>query len=242
MKVKVMGTSCTWFKRENTSYVIDDEIIFDVPNGTYKNLIKVMDLEKTKCVLISHLHTDHFFDLRIIVTRFLRDFKDRPEKLRIYAPKGTAETLIEINRLVYGGFDECSEEYVKSKIEFFELSDGFEFEEGSYNIRAYKMNHSILECFGFTFTDKKTGTVVGFSSDTAMCDNLHKMLSVSSYAFVEMASMEKCKTHLCCEEFEFLMAKYDKCKMFPVHTSDVCQEYAENNGLNYLVDGQTLNF
>ena len=53
MKVNVMGTSCTWFTRNNTSFVIDDEMFLDVPEGAYKNLIQVADLEKLKCIFIS---------------------------------------------------------------------------------------------------------------------------------------------------------------------------------------------
>ena len=28
MKLKVIGTSCTWFERNNTSFVIDKDIVF----------------------------------------------------------------------------------------------------------------------------------------------------------------------------------------------------------------------
>ena len=36
MKVNVMGTSCIWFTRNNTSFVIDEEMFLDVPEGSYK--------------------------------------------------------------------------------------------------------------------------------------------------------------------------------------------------------------
>jgi hypothetical protein len=40
MKVFAVGTSCTWFKRNNTSFIIDDKILFDTPAGSYKDIIK----------------------------------------------------------------------------------------------------------------------------------------------------------------------------------------------------------
>ena len=75
MKLKIIGTSCTWFERLNTSYVIDNDIIFDVPNGNYKPIIKYTDISKLRCIIISHFHTDHFADFRIIATLIMRHFE-----------------------------------------------------------------------------------------------------------------------------------------------------------------------
>ena len=40
MKVLAVGTGCTWFERNNTSFIIDDKILFDTPSGSYKDIIK----------------------------------------------------------------------------------------------------------------------------------------------------------------------------------------------------------
>ena len=65
MKVTVVGTSCTWFKRNNTSFIIDDDIVFDTPDGAYKDIINYIDIFKIRCIIITHFHTDHFTDLHI---------------------------------------------------------------------------------------------------------------------------------------------------------------------------------
>lgn len=242
MKLKVLGTSCTWFVRNNTSFVIDDEIVFDLPSGNYKLLEDYIEIMKTNCAIISHFHSDHFGDFRILTTKMSRHFEKygRTEKFRVYGPKGIVQRIIDVNRLFCAAPDETNERSLTEHIDFFELEDGFEFEECGYKIKAFKMEHGIPETFGFTFTDKN-GKVVAFSSDTKMCDNLHKLLEKADVAFVEMSSTVAHKTHLSIAEFEELEKKYSNAKFFAVHTSDKCQEYAIKNGLNYLNDGDLLN-
>lgn len=241
MKLKIIGTSCTWFKRLNTSFVIDKDIVFDVPNGNYKMIANYTDISKLKCVIISHFHTDHFSDFRIIATLFMRHFNryDRTEKLHVYAPKGIVGHMIDIAKLTYSGEDECDDSSLRKYIDFIELEDGYEFEEGDYKIKAYKMEHGAPETYGFTFTDLN-GKVFAFSADTKMCDNLHKMLKNANFAFVEMSSTVPHKTHLSIDEFEELESEYKNAKFYPVHTCDKCQEYAIKNGMNYVNDGDEL--
>jgi len=194
-----------------------------------------------KCVLISHMHTDHALNLHAITTRHIREKHGRVEPLRVYAPKGSFDILLDMNKLFYGTEDEITKERYRGFVEFIELEDGMSFVEGEYTITAYKMEHGKPETFGFVFKDKK-GVVVGFSADTKVCVNLHKILEQSNYAFVEMSATKELPTHISTKEFVELVKKYDKVKMYPVHTSDSAQEFAVQNGLNYLEDGSVLEF
>lgn len=239
MKVNVLGTSCTWFKRNNTSYIIDERIVLDVPAGNYKHIVRNMDIYDINSILISHFHSDHFEDLRYIVTRVMRHDGVVRGRLKVYGPKGILDKIIELNKVLCSRNDEIDKEKLTKDIDFIELYDGFEFEAYGYKIKAYQMNHGIPETFGFKFTDV-TGQVVAFTTDTAMCENVHKLLESSNFAFVEMSDVNPNKTHLCVDEFMELSKKYSSTKMFPVHTSDRAQEFAINNGLNYLNDGDIL--
>ncbi len=241
MKVTVVGTSCTWFKRKNTSFIIDDDIIFDVPEGSYKDIVKCVDIFKTKAVLITHLHRDHCLNLNVITTRHIREDHGRTDKLKIYCPQGTIEKFIQLNTMFYGGCDEANIDNYNKCLEFIYLEDGLTFDIGEYKVEAYKVEHGAPETFGFTFTNKQ-GFTVGFSADTRVCDNLHKILQKSNVAFVELSATTPHKTHICIEEFEELLKQYPNTKIYAVHTSDVCQEYAVKNGFNYLNDGDVLNF
>ena len=241
MKVTVVGTSCSHFKRKNTSFVIDDDIIIDMPNGSFKDIISILNIFKVHSVFITHFHTDHFSDLHNLTTQALRH-PDRfmPGKLRVYGPKGILNRLIETNKLFDGDEQECSLEESDRLIDFIELHDGMTFQEGKYKVTAYKMSHGGAETYGLVFEDKFGG--VGFSADTCMCENLEKIVENSKYAFVEMCRTSVGDRHLSIDEFEGLEKKYGNTKLFPVHTSDECQQYAEEHGMNYLHDGQVLNF
>ncbi len=243
MIVDVIGTSCTWFKRNNTSFVIDKEIILDTPNGAYKNIIKIMNQFKANAIIISHFHSDHFPDIMHFLTQIVRNGKrnGRTEKLKVFGPKGIAQKIIALNELLLSTPEECNLEKYKEAVEFIEVSDGYEFEILNYKVKAYKMKHLDLDAYGYVFTDKN-GMSVGFTADTGMCENVHKILSISKYAFVDMASPENevNNKHLSLNEFIELSKKYSKTKMFPVHTSDENQEKAKLIGLNWVDDGQVL--
>ncbi|MBQ7917613.1 MAG: hypothetical protein IJ310_02205 [Clostridia bacterium] len=243
MKVYLVGTSCTWFERNNTSFILDDKILFDVPDGAYKLIIRKMNIFDVKSIYISHFHSDHFTDMQVIATRFMRESEKNgvTEKLNIYGPKGTLDHLVEFNKVVFGGCDECSKESLTKRINFIEVEEGDEFEDLGYKVKVFKMDHGKVYCQGYTFTDKN-GQTIGFTADTKDCDNLHKMLEVSDVAFVDMAATEPHHSHLDTEAFVQLTQKYKNCKMYPVHTSDSAQEFAEKNGLNAVYDGQELNF
>ncbi len=242
MKVNVVGTSCTWFKRKNTSFVIDENIVFDMPEGSYKDVLEINeDIFKIKAVIITHMHSDHFMGFHVLATRFVREKPDNVPPLKVYCPEGTFDVLVESNKLFYGGGDECDKNAYGGKIEFVTLYDGMNFEVGEYNVTAYKVEHGEPETFGFTFTDKN-GLTVGFSSDTEPCENLEKIICNSKHAFVELSSPAPRKKHLSISEYQSLMKKYKNTTFYPVHTCDECQEYVEKNKLNPLHDGQVLEF
>ncbi|MBQ8452005.1 MAG: ribonuclease Z [Clostridia bacterium] len=242
MKVKVLGASCTWYERNNTSYLIDDDIIFDVPSGSYKYIIKNCDLLKTKVILISHFHADHFGDLHIIATRFMRELNLKPsEKLKIYGPTKILERLIQFNKVIEAADDEINKAALTKNIEFIDLCDGMEFETEKYHIKAHLMNHGRAETYGFTFTDKN-GKTVGFSADTSMCENLHNILKKSNYAFVEMCRFTKGETHLSTNEVEKLIKKYNQTQIYAVHTTDETYEYAKMHEIKAVDDGEEFEF
>lgn len=246
MKVYAVGTGCTWFERNNTSFILDDEILFDTPNGSYKNIIKILGIEdilKTlKAIFISHFHADHFFDMHVIATRFMRESEavGRKEKLKIYCPKGTLDKLIEINKAILSGPDEIDKESLQKHIDFIEVCDGDEFEMEKYKVKVYAMDHGSVYSQGYTFEDKN-GIVVGFSADTRDCKNLREMLKISNIAFVDLASMEPKHSHLDMKRYMELEKEYQNCTMYAIHTADDTYEFGKNNGINVLDDGDTIN-
>jgi len=241
MKVFAVGTSCTWFERNNTSFILDDKILLDTPSGSYKDIVRKVDIFKLDGIVISHFHADHFGDFPVFATRFMRESekRGRTEKLKVYGPKGIFEKLLSLNILLGGGEDECDEKQLKRNIDFIEVFDGDEFELSGYNVKVFDVDHGRTHCLGFVFEDKN-GKSVGFSGDTKECEGLHKILKKSDVAFVDMAAFSPAKAHLHKERFVELQKEYSNCKMYPVHTCDECQEFAEKNGLNVLNDSDEI--
>ena len=237
MKVFIVGTGCTWFKRNNTSFIIDEKIVFDTPSGSYKDVIKKIDIFKLDGIIISHFHADHFGDFQVFATRFMRESEKqgRTKKIKIFGPKGILDKLVSINKLLCGAEDECNKELFQEKIDFVEVSGGDEFELSGYNVKVYDVDHGRCPCLGFTFEDKN-GKVVGFSGDTKECDALLEIIKSSNVAFVDMAAPAPAKAHLDCERFVELQKLYPNCEMLPIHTSDESYKFAEDKGLKVLND------
>ena len=237
MKVLAVGTGCTWFARNNTSFIIDDKILFDTPSGSYKDIIKKIDIFKLDGIVISHFHADHFGDFSIFMTRFMRESErqGRTKKLKVFGQVGILNKLIALNTLLCGAEDECDAEKLKKNIDFVELADGDEFELSGYKVKALKVDHGRTPCLAYLFRDKE-GKCVGFSGDTKECDGLRTLLKSSDAAFVDMATTKPVNAHLDCNGFIEMQRMYPNCKMIPVHMSDECLEFAEKNGLPVLYD------
>ena len=240
MKIDVVGTGCLWFSRNNTSFVIDDKILFDISCGNYKQIIKRHNIFDIDTIFITHWHNDHIGDLKVVTTLFIRnkDKLEKGKKLKVYSTPGLAEYLIEYNKLTFSRDDEIDINVLLSVVEFIDVYDGMEFTESGYKVKAYAVEHK-MPCFGYTFTDKN-GKTIAFSGDTTYCENVEKMLEKSDFALVDMAATYENPVHIDTNTFVKLQNKYTNCKMFPVHTSDPAQEFAIQNGLNYLNDGDIL--
>ena len=56
MRIKIIGCSVTWSKENSTSFLINENLLFDVPQGSFKTLYHENDLTKTDFIIISHLN------------------------------------------------------------------------------------------------------------------------------------------------------------------------------------------
>ena len=237
MKVYVVGSGCTWFERKNSSYILDDNMLLDMPEESYKKIIGLIDIFKLKTVFITHFHTDHFFGMHILITRIMREWKERKMKhrLKVYGPKGTLERLVMINKVVFGGDDECDPKALSEPIDFIDVQDGDEFEENGYKVKVFALDHGKVYSQGYIFEDKN-GKVVAFTGDTKDCKRLHEMLDESNVAFVDMALVKPWNSHLDAKSFQKLEKEYPNCKMIAVHTSDESLEYAKKHGISATND------
>ena len=240
MKLTVVGTSCTWFERRNTSFVVDDNILIDTPAGSYKFVLQNFDVAKIDTIFITHFHDDHFIESRVFTTSHMRNYKgERTGKLKMFGPKGIAKKLVDLNKFIIGSKDECSLEKTLKSVEFIEVEDGKVYNVGKYKVQAYRVDHGEPETYGYKFIEDG-GKTVAFSGDTLYCDNVNKMISESDVAFVDFTTMKPHVSHMCKDDFLRLRKDYPDKIIYPVHTTDDAQKFVEENNFNPLHDGQVV--
>ncbi len=241
MKLTIMGTSCSWFARRNTSFVIDDNIMLDTPAGSYKYVVANGDITKIDTIFITHFHDDHFIDLRLFTTSFMRNYRgSRIGKLKVYGPKGIAQKIIDLNKFIIASEDECSMETTLKSVEFIEVEEGKVYKVGKYEVEAFKMEHGKPETYGYKFKEVG-GKAVAFSADTIYCDNVQKIVSGADVAFVDCTTLKPHKSHMHINDLLKIIKDNPKTKVYPVHTCDDTQKFIEDNNLNPLYDGQVIN-
>ena len=231
MLVILVGNCCTWTKNLATSYIINDDLILDVPQGSFKTLYNDYRLDNVKYILISHFHSDHFADLHLLVDVLARQDK----KYVIVAPKGCRERLYSL----FNAFDVPHlKNYVEEKFEIKECENGKTFNLGKYKIRSYKMTHGSLDAYGYVIDD---GTIkVGFSGDSCMCNSLIKIIKKCKAVFIDTSNIQKNLKHLTIDEVKTLSKEYKDVSFYPVHLSTLTLPLIKESGLNETYQGQVI--
>ncbi len=232
MKIDVVGVMCTWSKKLSTSYIINDEILFDTPQGTFKTLFADYDLTKIKYIIISHFHSDHFMDIHLVLD-FI--YHHSAENVTIIAPKGCKERLFAMFKIVEVSY---LEEVFKERFSIIECENNKIIRLDKYRIKIFKMLHRTLDSYGFTIT--QDGLTVGFSGDSAMCNNVRKIISKSKYVFIDCAQIKENNKHLCIDEIKELINEFPNCKFYPIHRSIYSEEILNNLKIPYPEQGDVL--
>ena len=232
MKITIVGNMCTWTKELSTSFIINDDMLLDTPQGSFKTLYNNYDLNKIDFILITHFHSDHFADLHLVCDILMRIDK----KIIILAPKTCKERLINI----FYTFDVPHlKKYVEDNVTFLECENGQTYKIGDYKIKAYKMIHETLDAYGFVVEDKN-GIKAGFTGDTCICNNLHKIIKHSKAVFIDCSANEVGLKHLTAEEVCALKDEYKSTEFYPIHLSKNTVAKIGQLGLNETLSGQII--
>lgn len=216
MKIDIVGCHCTWQKELSTSFIIDDIIAVDTPQESFKTLLVDYDISKLKYIFITHFHSDHFMALHLVVeVLYKRGIKD----VTIIGPKGIKEKLAGVVKIVEA---DHLVNYVQDDIKYIECENNKRIKLGPYKIKMFKMFHPPIDAYGFTI--QKENVVAGFSGDTALCNNLIKIIKASNIAFVDCSGVDKNKKHLSVEEFLSLKQEFPEVNLMPVHMSIPAEE------------------
>lgn len=103
MKIQLIGTGTIPDMTNSASVLINDHILFDVPNGNLKAMIRQnIDILKIDTVIISHTHADHCFDMPFLLW-YKEDCQKESKRLstKIITDKITQNTIENLIDLSY---------------------------------------------------------------------------------------------------------------------------------------------
>ena len=231
MKLTILGTGCAWTKRACASYLLDKDIIVDPGFGSIKQLLKSDDrlmnhekIERIDLVLITHFHSDHFFDMPYILQKnAIGKYADR--KLMVITPPGGKEIITALCNL---GLDEDS----FNKIDFNKYVDWQEaapnktFVWRDLTITSLPMQHGPTVCYGYIIK-QPSGKTIAFTGDSNMCESYKYMVDNCNTVVACMANNKREKKLYNIVDGIELMKQYKgKCCIIPAHMTSGGWDYA----------------
>ena len=239
MEIRMIGTGSIGASSRSASTLIDNRILIDCGNGIVKTIasygISVKDIE---VLLITHLHGDHFLDIPFLILK--RIFDDATNELKIYAPKGTKETVEGIVNLAYktSNYEEKLEQANVTVIEFDSL-DNVEVLPW-YFVSTIEVEHGGFKpCYGFML--KHDNATIGFSGDSSYTASINTLVESSDISILDTTFINGNLKHMGLDNIETLIDKYNK-KIIPTHMDDLTRIEAIKKDIDNLIvlnDGDT---
>lgn len=233
MKLKIVGTGSLPVADRSSCSLIDDKILIDCGNGILKTLLEQnVDIAKIDTLLITHLHGDHYLDIPFLIMQ--RNFISAENELTIYGPVGTENTVAQLVSLAYPDIKDWTIKRDKAKVKFIEFKE-LQNEEVSSNYFAnsYEVIHGDFKpVYGYTI--KHNDKTIGFSGDSAYCDNIDKIIIHSDLAVLDMTFVESNSKHMGLDDIKLLTEKYGK-KIVTTHMSKGAKEEARKNNIENLI-------
>ena len=212
MEIQVIGTGSMWTKYNSACYLIDDKIMIDFPNGACKYLYRLNIIPNTiNYVLLTHFHGDHYFDMPFYL---LNKAKSDNKDVFIYCSKEGKRKINKIGNLAFPNSynNACYElnlNYIFKK----------NFRIDKYDVCKLLVDHGRMKpAFGYMFKTKNS--FVGFTGDTALCENVEIMTSKCSYLFCDCMLKKGNNKHQGIDNLKYLSSKYPNCKFVVSHLED----------------------
>lgn len=236
MNLKVIGSGSIWSKCNSASYLIDNKILFDIPNGTCKALkrleIEPMDINY---VILTHFHGDHYFDIPFYLLSklkleyndiFIYTSEDGINKIKNLTMLGFPNTVEKINNIV-------NINYVVDQT--FIIND--------YKITKLLVDHgNIFPAYGYIF--EANDLKIGFTGDSCYCENIEYMAKTCKYLICDCSLKNGNSKHLGIDNIISLSNKYPNTMFLTTHMPDEIRSELlnlNNKNIKVLTDGETLN-
>ena len=223
MKIDIIGSGAIFTKYNSASYLIDDNILLDIPNGTCKKLMNMKkNIHEIRNVIITHFHADHYFDFPFL---YLNQMSDEG-KTTVYCDKDEHYKLHELVKL---GFPHKADEMN----EHISYNFGNEFKIGKYKIEKVKVEHQeMITAYGYIFDDGNTK--IGFTGDSNLCEGSIYIANNCDYLISDCTYIEGKKSHLGIDNLQELLNKNTNLKIFTSHMNDDVREYLSKTKIDRI--------
>lgn len=216
MHIKVIGSGNMWTNNNNASYLIDDDILIDMPNGSLKRLYNLgVDVKKINNICITHFHGDHYFDLPFYL---LYKLQNPTLNINIYTPNKGEKIIYKLLDMAFPNTSKIVKKNCNIKISY-----SCEFKIKEYNVEKVLLKHGMLKlAYGYIFSDGKTK--VGFTGDTSYCDAVDYMASKCQHLICDCDGVEGNSQHMGINDIMFLAQKYPQTKFYTSHMSEMSRK------------------
>jgi ribonuclease BN (tRNA processing enzyme) len=235
MKVRVIGSGSMWNYHNSASYLIDDEIIVDFPNGMCKYLFRMnINPRNINDILITHFHGDHFFDIPFFL---LMKTKADDNRVNIYCGKEGKRKHDKLLKLAFPNSTKRIKRETNIKYNF---DSNFKIKD--YDISRILVEHGKLKpAYGYIFTNKNIK--VGFTGDSTICENVKYMASTCNYVFCDCMFIEGTTKHMGIDMLKELTDKYKDCIFVVSHLEEETREELNKLKIENVIvpeDGQII--
>lgn len=239
MKIQFIGTGSIASIRNCASVIINDNILFDVPNGNLKAMIRQnIDISRIDTIIISHVHPDHYFDVPFVLWYKKNHRKGTNElPIKIVTDEDTSKSIEELIDLSYFN---SAKNTKKEFIDFKEISTKRLFND--LDIISEPMEHiGVKYANGYIIKDKNIS--IGLTGDTSFCEGVKKLAKNVDLLISDMTLEIGDDSHMGINNILELLEENPNLKIIPTHMFDKTREQAKKLNIKNLMivdDGDIL--
>ncbi len=236
MKIQVVGSGSMWTSYNSASYLIDDNIIVDIPNGMCKYLYRLgKKVQNINHVLITHFHGDHYFDIPFY---YLLKSKSNNTEVNVYCSKEGKRKCEKLLKLAFPNPYQEVLDTIKVKYNYKE-----NFKVNDYEVKKYLVDHGAMKpAFGYVF--KFNNNKIGFTGDTSYCKAVNDMAKECQYLFCDCMYIKGTNKHMGINDIKELTKKYPNCKFIVSHLDDETRNRLNEEKIKNVIipnDGDIIN-
>lgn len=240
MKIQFIGTGTIPDVVNSASVLINEHILFDIPNGNLKAMIRQsIDILKIDTVIISHTHADHCFDVPFLLW-YKENYKKENEDLSttIITDKVTKNTVENLISLCY--FNSAR----KAKKKFIDAEEVNSIGKicDDVQISNVLVEHKSMEyANGYIIKDKNIS--IGLTGDSTFCQGVKELAGKVDYLISDMTLEVGDNSHMGIDNILELIKEYPNLKIIPIHMHDETREKALSLNIDNLIilnDGDIL--